>query len=395
MKTDRLAAAMRLAVCVALVALAALFSLPASAQNTDTYFYTPNGGGVNGAVGMCLNTSNKAVPCSAANVAPSPITILDGTATVGTSHPLPITGSFSATISGFTPGLTFATLTATASSASVALPAGAVVAFQNTGSATVSCTLGVGSATALANEIQIAPSSTVFVTVGSNTFGACIDQTGSASNLVVLAGGSGLGTGFGGGGGGGSGGTVNQGTGGASPWLFNMGSMGGTAITSGCVAALNSFPTAIPATVCGIWGAYVINTLPPGRAASTSSSPVVQPSAPSTWHLVALASTNATSVKASAATLFSCQLSGIGSTPAYLKIYNKASAPTVGTDTPVKTLIIPAAATAANGAGSNIQFGPGGMALGTGFAAAVTGGITDADTTAVAAATFAINCDYE
>jgi hypothetical protein len=45
------------------------------AQNTDTYFYTPGGGGVNGAVGMCLNTSNKAVPCSALNVQPSPVSL--------------------------------------------------------------------------------------------------------------------------------------------------------------------------------------------------------------------------------------------------------------------------------------------------------------------------------
>lgn len=51
--------------------------LPALAQspNTDTYFYTPGGGGVNGALGMCLNTSNKAVPCSAAGVVPSPVTL--------------------------------------------------------------------------------------------------------------------------------------------------------------------------------------------------------------------------------------------------------------------------------------------------------------------------------
>jgi hypothetical protein len=114
------------------------------------------------------------------------------------------------TVGGFTPSLGYASLTASASSASSALPSNTgVVAFQNTGSATVSCTLGVGSATALANEIQVPASSTVFVTVGSNTFGACIDQTGSTSNLVVLAGGSGLGTGFGGGGGGGgSGGNV-------------------------------------------------------------------------------------------------------------------------------------------------------------------------------------------
>lgn len=60
----------------ALALLAALL-LPqtASAQspNTDTYFYTPGGGGVNGSLGMCLNASNKAVPCSAAGVLPSPV----------------------------------------------------------------------------------------------------------------------------------------------------------------------------------------------------------------------------------------------------------------------------------------------------------------------------------
>lgn len=47
----------------------------AQSPNTDTYFYTPGGGGVNGALGMCLNTSNKAVPCSATNVVPSPVTV--------------------------------------------------------------------------------------------------------------------------------------------------------------------------------------------------------------------------------------------------------------------------------------------------------------------------------
>ncbi len=45
------------------------------AQNTDTYFYTPGGGGVNGSLGMCLNQQNKAVPCSGAGVTPSPVSI--------------------------------------------------------------------------------------------------------------------------------------------------------------------------------------------------------------------------------------------------------------------------------------------------------------------------------
>ncbi len=81
MKSTGFPAAMRRAVSFMMFALAALFAEQVSAQspNTDTYFYTPNGGGVNGALGMCLNTSNKAVPCSAANVSPSPTSITDGT----------------------------------------------------------------------------------------------------------------------------------------------------------------------------------------------------------------------------------------------------------------------------------------------------------------------------
>ncbi len=39
----------------------------------------------------------------------------------------------------------------------------------------------------------------------------------------------------------------------------NMSQMGGTAINSGCVGALSGFSVAIPATVCGVFGSYVIN----------------------------------------------------------------------------------------------------------------------------------------
>jgi hypothetical protein len=59
----------------ALLALIASAPLLAQSPNTDTYFYTPGGGGVNGALGMCLNTSSKAVPCNAANVQPSPVSL--------------------------------------------------------------------------------------------------------------------------------------------------------------------------------------------------------------------------------------------------------------------------------------------------------------------------------
>ena len=131
-----------------------------------------------------------------------------GSKAVTPSTPLPVAGTFSA--GGFVPSLSYGTLTATAtSSASTALPTNTgTVAFQNQTSVAVSCTLASGTATAATNELIVPAGSTIFVgTTGYNN-AACINQTGSASNVIVLAGGIGLGTGFGGGSSS-SGGTTN------------------------------------------------------------------------------------------------------------------------------------------------------------------------------------------
>jgi hypothetical protein len=137
----------------------------------------------------------------------------------------------------------------------------------------------------------------------------------------------------------------------------------------------------------------VANTNANGRTTSSGSSPVVPSPAPTTLHFIAAASTNANFAKASAATLLACQFSNNSTNAAFFKVFNKASAPTLGTDVPVTTLIIPGPA--AGGGGSNVEFGPGGLALSTGFAYAVTLGIADNDNTVVAAAAYAINCQYE
>lgn len=68
--------------------------------------------------------------------------------------------------------------------------------------------------------------------------------------------------------------TANQGTASANNWATNLNAMGGTSINAGCVAALNSFGASIPATVCGVFGTYVINALAPGSATYGASSPV-------------------------------------------------------------------------------------------------------------------------
>jgi hypothetical protein len=158
-------------------------------------------------------------------------------------------------------------------------------------------------------------------------------------------------------------------------------------------SATTNYGTAPAAIAVPAVNAFVTNAVTPGRAASTASSPVVLPSMPTTWHLIALATTNATSVKASAAVVFSCQMSNNSITPYYLKIYNKASAPTVGTDVPVVTLLIPGPA--AGGGGSNVAFGAGGLALATGFATSTNTGIADTDNVGVPATTLALNCQYE
>lgn len=96
------------------------------------------------------------------------------------------------------------------------------------------------------------------------------------------------------------------------------------------------------------------------------------------FKLVSGSTTNATSVKGSGGTLQYLHAANSGAGWAYLKIYNKASAPTVGSDTPVQVFGLPP------GAGFNVPLGAQGCRLATGIAYAVTGGAADSDTTAVA-----------
>lgn len=109
------------------------------------------------------------------------------------------------------------------------------------------------------------------------------------------------------------------------------------------------------------------------------------------YKLISAASTNATSVKASVATLYGIQVYNTNAAARYLKLYNKASAPTVGTDTPVKVITIPGSTI---GAGSNVSIPSVGVAFGTGLAFALTTGAADSDTGAVAANEIITNLDY-
>lgn len=133
--------------------------------------------------------------------------------------------------------------------------------------------------------------------------------------------------------------------------------------------------------------------LPVNIGASVSLTASIQPSATlgaSSYHkLLSANTTNATSVKTSAGSINSLHVSNTNaSANAYLKIYNKASAPTVGTDVPVFTFLIPPAGI------RMIDCGTSATRLSTGIAYALTLNPADADTTAVPANEIIVNMSY-
>lgn len=103
------------------------------------------------------------------------------------------------------------------------------------------------------------------------------------------------------------------------------------------------------------------------------------------------ASTNATTVKASAGQLFGWYISNLNASPRYLKLYNKASNPTVGTDVPVMTLLLPGNSA---GVAGHVEM-TNGIDFTTGIAFALTTGAADADTGAVAANEIIVNLFYK
>lgn len=108
------------------------------------------------------------------------------------------------------------------------------------------------------------------------------------------------------------------------------------------------------------------------------------------FRLLSAASTNATSLKASAGSIFWLYATNTNAAARFLKLYNKASAPTVGTDTPIHTFLIPGNAA---GAGFSLPVDAG-IDFSTGIAYAVTTGYADADTGAVAAGEVILNGGY-
>ena len=123
-----------------------------------------------------------------------------------------------------------------------------------------------------------------------------------------------------------------------------------------------------------VQGTYATEPIPASQA--TANQPVTAtPLTPTAGSVVTTASTNAAVVKSTAGNLFNVSASNPTATPAYVKLYNKATTPTVGTDVPLITIPVPA-----NSAVS-FDLGSLGARFGSGIGRAVTGAIGATDTT--------------
>lgn len=139
--------------------------------------------------------------------------------------------------------------------------------------------------------------------------------------------------------------------------VTNLAQLGGVAVTMGS----------------GVTGTGV------QRVVLATDVPMPAPNTPTALFVNSAATTNATSVKASAGTLYSIVVSNSGAAAAFLKLYNSAAAPTVGTTAIALTIPIPASSVI------TVTFGSLGQRFATGIALAITNLVAETDATAVAA----------
>jgi hypothetical protein len=145
------------------------------------------------AAGVALSAQAQTYQDSGGTV-PGFVPIQPGVGPLFTSaNPGKISGSFSASLSGFQPTPSYASLSVGATSSRVALPSGTVVVVYNTGANAAYVTLGGASVTATASDDFVPAGGWMAFAVGSSAYLAGIETAGATT--LNLSGGSGLPTG--------------------------------------------------------------------------------------------------------------------------------------------------------------------------------------------------------
>lgn len=185
--------------------------------------------------------------------------------------------------------------------------------------------------------------------------------------------------------------SLNIGVGNAYAWRLNVANINYvrvrmTAITGGNVSVIISGSAAMAEVAPGI-GAHSVTVSGTATTTVTSGAITNTPANPTNYNLVSAASTNAANIKNAAGNLYEITVSNVTATAAFIKLYNKATAPTVGTDVPILT--IPATA----GATVPINFGALGKRFTAGISIAITAAAAATDT-GVTVAGIQVNASY-
>ena len=108
------------------------------------------------------------------------------------------------------------------------------------------------------------------------------------------------------------------------------------------------------------------------------------PSAPTNQFINSVAGTNIASISTTTTGVSSIYATNTGLTPAYIKLYNKATLPVLATDIPEMIIVVPAAVSGVPGV-YTLPIGFSGLRFNIGLGIAITGGALDTDITAVTA----------
>jgi hypothetical protein len=164
-----------------------------------------------------------------------------------------------------------------------------------------------------------------------------------------------------------------------SPGVIATGTPGVAATTH--VISVQGVTSMTPVAVSGavtVSGTVAVSGTVPVSGSVSVSALTAAASGLTTSRLNSAASTNATAVKTSAGNIAELDVYNTNTYTVYLKFYNKASTPTVGTDTPVWTIPV------APGGGYSKSFSRG-RSFSLGIALAITKLQADSDVTAVLA----------
>lgn len=156
-----------------------------------------------------------------------------------------------------------------------------------------------------------------------------------------------------------------------------------TSAISGTVALDSATLSALEGVNATVSGTQPVS----GTVTATVTAGTVNPVVPATpYFLNSAASTNGALIMTGTSNVSSFYATNEGATAAYIKLYNKATAPTVGTDVPEMTIPVPDATVVGGVPGvATIPIGFHGFRFALGLGIAITRNAVHTDTTAIGA----------